>query len=205
MFGMGGSEIIVILVIALIFLGPEKLPDAAKSISKGIRDLRGATKEISQTIENDEQIGGALRDIKSALRGEEVPARPKPRLPKKPPAMGPTPAVEAAAVAGGALVATAESAGAAAEAGTEAVAETGTETGAEAGTEAVAETGTEAGDAPSIRLPDVAGERDLAAADDGADLAALIRPAAGIVGRGAAISPAAEPVPAEPTDKPAHG
>ena len=59
MFGMGFSEIVVILVVALIFLGPEKLPGAAKSISKGIRDLRKQTKELQQTIENDEHIGGA--------------------------------------------------------------------------------------------------------------------------------------------------
>ena len=77
MFGMGGSEIIVILVIALIFLGPDKLPDATKQISKGIRDLRRATREIQSTIEADEHIGGALRDIKSALRGEDPAERPK--------------------------------------------------------------------------------------------------------------------------------
>jgi sec-independent protein translocase protein TatB len=40
MFGMGGTEILVILVIAMIFLGPEKLPEAAAKISKGIRDER---------------------------------------------------------------------------------------------------------------------------------------------------------------------
>lgn len=72
MFGMGGSEILVILIVALLFLGPDKLPDAATKISKGIRDLRKQTREIQQTIENDTQIGGAIRDLKSALRGEEV-------------------------------------------------------------------------------------------------------------------------------------
>jgi Sec-independent protein translocase protein TatA len=30
MFGMGGTEILVILIVALLFLGPDKLPDAAK-------------------------------------------------------------------------------------------------------------------------------------------------------------------------------
>ncbi len=76
MFGIGGSEILVILVIALLFLGPDKLPDAAKKISKGIRDLKKQGRILTQTIENDETIGGALRDIKSALRGDEIPARP---------------------------------------------------------------------------------------------------------------------------------
>jgi sec-independent protein translocase protein TatB len=39
MFGMGGTEILVILIVALLFLGPDKLPDAAKQISKHIRDI----------------------------------------------------------------------------------------------------------------------------------------------------------------------
>jgi len=83
MFGIGGSEIVVILIVALLFLGPEKLPEAAKTISKGIRDLRRSTKGLQDTIENDTQIGGAIRDIKSALRGEETkPQRLPPRPPK---------------------------------------------------------------------------------------------------------------------------
>ena len=76
MFGMGGSEILVILIVALLFLGPDKLPDAAKTISKGIRDIKKQSRVLQQQIENDEQIGGAIRDLKSALRGEEPPIRP---------------------------------------------------------------------------------------------------------------------------------
>lgn len=179
MFGMGGSEIIVILVIALIFLGPEKLPDAAKSISKGIRDLRGATKEISQTIENDEQIGGALRDIKSALRGEEIQARPKPRLPKKPPQLAPAAAAPAVAAT------TAEAAPAPAA--------------------DVADAEPDAG--PRVTLAATVGEVEdeaaaAASADDGSTLAAFIRPATGAIGRGAEPAVAAS---APDTAKPDHG
>jgi sec-independent protein translocase protein TatB len=75
-FGIGGSEILVILIVALLFLGPDKLPDAAKQISKGIRDLKKQSRVLQQTIENDEHIGGAIRDLKSALRGDEIAPRP---------------------------------------------------------------------------------------------------------------------------------
>jgi sec-independent protein translocase protein TatB len=80
MFGIGGSEILVILVVALLFLGPDKLPDAAKTISKGIRDLKKQSRALQQQIESDEKIGGAIRDLKSALRGDELPVRPPVRI-----------------------------------------------------------------------------------------------------------------------------
>ena len=80
MFGIGGSEILVILVIALLFLGPDKLPDAAKTISKGIRSLKKQSRALQNQIEGDEKIGGAIRDLKSALRGEDAPVRPPVRI-----------------------------------------------------------------------------------------------------------------------------
>lgn len=76
MFGMGMGEIVVILVIALLFLGPDKLPDAAKAISKGIRDLRKQTRELQSSLEGDNDIGSAIREIKGALRGDDLRIRP---------------------------------------------------------------------------------------------------------------------------------
>jgi sec-independent protein translocase protein TatB len=124
MFGMGASEILVILVVALLFLGPEKLPEAAQKISKGIRDLRKQTRELQNTIENDSQIGGAIRDLKSALRGDEPrPTRLQPR--KEPPGVPapdpdavppPVPAITQPPAAGEAEAPAEAPAGAAAEA-----------------------------------------------------------------------------------------
>ena len=71
---MGMGELIVIAIVALLFLGPEKLPEAAKTLSRGIRDFRKQTRELQETLEGDNVIGGALRDLKSAMRGDELPS-----------------------------------------------------------------------------------------------------------------------------------
>ncbi len=70
MFGMGMGEIVLIAVVALLVLGPERLPGAAKAIGKGIRDLRMQTKDLQQTIEKDTQLGEAVRELRGALRGD---------------------------------------------------------------------------------------------------------------------------------------
>ncbi len=44
MFGLGAGEIALVLIIALIFIGPKKLPDVAKGLGKGIRDFQDALK-----------------------------------------------------------------------------------------------------------------------------------------------------------------
>jgi sec-independent protein translocase protein TatA len=40
--GIGPMELIVVLAIALIVLGPKRLPDAGKSLGRGIREFKGA-------------------------------------------------------------------------------------------------------------------------------------------------------------------
>jgi Tat protein translocase TatB subunit len=71
-FGLGMGEIVVILVVALIVLGPTQLPDAAKNVGKAIRALRKHTRDLQDTIDKDEAIGGTMRELRSALRGDEL-------------------------------------------------------------------------------------------------------------------------------------
>jgi sec-independent protein translocase protein TatB len=161
MFGMGFSEIVVILVIALIFLGPEKLPQAAKSISKGIRDLRKQTKELQTTIEADEHIGGAIRDLRSAMRGEE----PRPMPPRPPPGV-PVPGEKPNSI----LPPSAKPPEPPAVAGQPAESPAGSPPAEKPPEE------------PAVRLPDVVGETE--AANDDRGLAELVRPADGTVAKG---------------------
>jgi len=56
MFGIGMPELIIILVIALIVIGPSKLPDLAKALGKGMREFRKATQEIKESLDLDEDF-----------------------------------------------------------------------------------------------------------------------------------------------------
>jgi sec-independent protein translocase protein TatB len=51
MFGLGMGEIMIILVLALVLLGPARLPDAAKSIGKAMRDFRKATDDVKNQLD----------------------------------------------------------------------------------------------------------------------------------------------------------
>ncbi len=53
MFGLGFGEILVILVLALILLGPARLPDVAKQLGKGLRDFKRATDDLKNQFERE--------------------------------------------------------------------------------------------------------------------------------------------------------
>ena len=72
MFGMGMGELLLILVVALLVVGPDKLPQAAKAIGKGIRDFRRHSQELQSTLEQDDKLGEAVRELRSALRDDPV-------------------------------------------------------------------------------------------------------------------------------------
>jgi len=53
MFNIGTPELVVIIVIALIFLGPQQLPELAKSLGKFMREVKKATNEVNRTIQRE--------------------------------------------------------------------------------------------------------------------------------------------------------
>ena len=60
MFGIGTSEILIILLIALLILGPKEIPKVARTIGRGMRELQRAKDDISKSIEfemNEEEYG----------------------------------------------------------------------------------------------------------------------------------------------------
>jgi Tat protein translocase TatB subunit len=108
MFGtLGGPELFLILVVALIVFGPRKLPEMGKSLGRMMAEFRKASHDFQRTIEDEVEADR----IKSAVAPS--PAAP-PAAPAAPPApataASPEPAPTAAAPADAAPVEAAEAA-----------------------------------------------------------------------------------------------
>ena len=65
MFGIGMPEMLLILAIALIVIGPKKLPDLAKSLGRAMREFKKATNEFKETMHIDSE----LAEVKNAFNG----------------------------------------------------------------------------------------------------------------------------------------
>lgn len=76
MFGLGMGELIVIFLIALIFIGPKKLPELAKGLGKGIRDFQNAAKGFTDDLQNDEPSDS--KKIADASQQEDLKAEVPP-------------------------------------------------------------------------------------------------------------------------------
>jgi Tat protein translocase TatB subunit len=88
MFGIGTPELLVILIVALIVLGPKRLPEVARALGKGLAELRRATSGLSEELQN----------ARIMLEREAQAAAHKPATP--PVAAAPTPPQAPAAPAG---------------------------------------------------------------------------------------------------------
>jgi len=67
MFGVGFSELIIVAVVALIVLGPEKLPDLARQLGKGLRELKRANNDLQNTL-HEAMYADEIKDLREKYR-----------------------------------------------------------------------------------------------------------------------------------------
>ena len=79
MFGIGMPEMILILAVALIVIGPKKLPDLAKSLGRAMGEFKKATSELKESMEADtglsevkETLSDINKDIKKTVSFDNI-------------------------------------------------------------------------------------------------------------------------------------
>lgn len=84
LFGLSPGELLLILMVAMIVLGPEKLPEVAGSLARWIREFRRATEELTAQFAGDNPLLELQRAF--SLTDEPAPAQPAPEA-TPPPAL----------------------------------------------------------------------------------------------------------------------
>ena len=85
MFGIGMPELILILALALIVLGPRRLPEIARALGKGLAEFRRATDELKEELrEVEREIESSPQatsddDLLSAKTPSPSPPSPTPQ------------------------------------------------------------------------------------------------------------------------------
>lgn len=70
---LGSTELLFILVVALIFFGPRKLPQLAKSMGKGLAEFRKASDDFKRTWEREVALESARLEDNTMLEAEHQP------------------------------------------------------------------------------------------------------------------------------------
>ncbi len=86
MFGLGAGELLLIFVIAILFLGPKKIPELAKGLGQAVREFQKARDEMMNEINKPQPTATADTAVKKAdvevtavkvESGVETPESPK--------------------------------------------------------------------------------------------------------------------------------
>jgi sec-independent protein translocase protein TatB len=75
MFGLGFGEIVIVAILALVLLGPDRLPEAAKTLGKTLQDLKKATDGLRGQLEAE--MYSVEKVVKKAIDGAGETAAPE--------------------------------------------------------------------------------------------------------------------------------
>jgi len=73
MFDVGGGELILILLVVLLLFGPKKLPELARSVGKGLRQVRRAQEDLTQQIRDiSAEVAEPINSMNTSVNTPEV-------------------------------------------------------------------------------------------------------------------------------------
>jgi sec-independent protein translocase protein TatA len=67
---IGGPEIFIIILVVVMFFGADKIPDIAKGLGKGMRQIKDATNDIKREINDSAKNQGIDTDLASDIQKE---------------------------------------------------------------------------------------------------------------------------------------
>ena len=79
MFGIGMPELLLLLAIALIVVGPKKLPELAKALGRGLAEFKKATNELKESLDTSTdftELKQSFDDIQETVVDASIPADP---------------------------------------------------------------------------------------------------------------------------------
>ncbi len=84
MFGIGQFELLIIIVVALIVIGPGKLPDLMRSIGKGFAEFKRVSTDVKQTFDMEVRRAEQDADKKESEAKAKPAAKPEAKAEAKP-------------------------------------------------------------------------------------------------------------------------
>ncbi len=70
-FNIGGGEIVFILLVVVMFFGADKIPEIARGLGKGIRDVKNAANDVKREITSSVDVDDDLKKFKEKVEKEK--------------------------------------------------------------------------------------------------------------------------------------
>jgi sec-independent protein translocase protein TatA len=77
MFGLGVTEVLVILVVAFLLFGPQQLPEVGRQVGKAVKGLKEATDDVRKSVEPElnlmqAEMKAVEQDLESSMKEAEA-------------------------------------------------------------------------------------------------------------------------------------
>lgn len=82
MFGLGAGEILIILVFALVFIGPKKLPELARNLGRSLREFQKAKDDFLDHVNDDDdhkpnKLTGVASEAPEQIKDDDDHVQPE--------------------------------------------------------------------------------------------------------------------------------